>query len=57
MLRDELLKDARHMEEISEKTANRCDIWQDRYVYWIAVALLHILSWILRRETECSRQS
>jgi hypothetical protein len=56
MLHDELSKDARHMEEIAETTANRCDIWQDRYVYWISVALLHILTWILRRDSEWSKQ-
>lgn len=55
-MRDELVKDARRMEEITEKTANRCDIWQDRYVYWIAVAIVHILTWIMRRESEWSKQ-
>ena len=57
MLREELAKDASRMEEISEKTASRCDIWQDRYVYWIAVAIVHILTWILRRDSEWSTQS
>jgi hypothetical protein len=50
MLRDELLKDLRHMEEACERTANRREIWQDRIVYWMAVALFHVITWIIKKE-------
>ena len=50
MLIDSLKEDAQRMEEACERTVNRCDIWQDRIVYWMAVALLHIITWILRKE-------
>ena len=43
MTRDVLLEDAQRMEEVCERTVNRCDIWQDRIIYWIAVAVLHLL--------------
>ena len=43
MTRDVLLEDAQHMEEACERTVNRCDIWQDRIIYWICVAVLHLL--------------
>ena len=49
-LRDALIKDLAHMEEACERTANRTEIWQDRIIYWMAVALGHIITWILRRE-------
>lgn len=52
MLRDELKKDLAHMEEACERTVNRRDIWQDRIVYWMAVALFHIITWILRKEND-----
>lgn len=29
----------------------RPDIWQDRYIYWIAVAIGHILEWIVKHGT------
>lgn len=41
-----LTKDAEHMEEIMSRTADRCDIWQDRFIYWIAVAIYHIIQQI-----------
>lgn len=49
-LRDALIKDLAHMEEACERTANRTEIWQDRIIYWMAVALVHIITWILRKE-------
>lgn len=48
-MRDRYVTDARRMEEICDKTVNRCDIWQDRFVYWMAVALLHLLQAEIRR--------
>ena len=49
-LKDALMKDAQNMEEVCERTANRCDIWQDRIIYSMAVALFHVITWILRGE-------
>lgn len=49
MTRDDLVKDARNMEEIAERTASRCDIWQDRFIYWMAIAILHLLQEAIRR--------
>ncbi len=49
-LRDALVEDLAHAEEACERTATRADIWQDRIVYWMAVAIVHIITWILRKE-------
>lgn len=38
-----LKEDAVHMEEIMDKTAERADIWQDRFIYWMAVAIYNII--------------
>lgn len=45
-----LMKDTEHMEEIMARTADRCDLWQDRFIYWIAVAIYHILIHLKRQE-------
>lgn len=45
-----LKQDAERMEEIMQRTADRCDIWQDRFIYWIAVAIYHIILHIARGE-------
>lgn len=50
-----LKDDAERMEEIMCKTADRCDIWQDRFVYWIAVAIYHLIQRINRLEMEESK--
>lgn len=50
-LRGEMVKDLAHMEEACERTVNRADIWQDRIVYWMAVSLVHVITWILRKES------
>lgn len=47
-----LSKDAERMEEIMNRTADRCDIWQDRFIYWIAVAIYHIIQRISRLESD-----
>lgn len=41
-----LKRDAEHMEEIMSRTVDRCDIWQDRFIYWISVAIYHIIQQI-----------
>ena len=50
-----LKEDHQHMEDAAIRTAQRTDIWQDRIVYWMAVAIMHILTWILRRENNDKR--
>lgn len=58
MSRDELVKDADRMENICILLGDRQDIWQDRLVYWIAVAVLHLLQdAVKRKDKECSKQS
>ena len=48
-MRDELIKDLGNMEEILTKTAGRCDIWQDRFIYHMAKAIFHLLTVAIRR--------
>ena len=43
-----LIKDAENMETIMSRTAEPCDIWQDRFIYEIAVTIKHILDYIVR---------
>ena len=42
-LSNELIKDLNNMEDIMCRTADRCDIWQDRFIYAIAKAIYHII--------------
>lgn len=51
----QLLKDKDRMEEIALRTVDRADIWQDRFIYWMAVALIHILDWIIRKENKIEK--
>lgn len=44
--------DKKKMDIIAERLYQRQDIWQDRYIYWIAVAVGHILEWIVRKSNE-----
>jgi hypothetical protein len=48
MPKSELIKDIENMEEVMNRTANRCDFWQDRCVYAIAKAVWHILQYLVR---------
>ena len=50
-----LLEDCKRIEKIMDKTAKRADIWQDRFIYWIAVAIYHIILH-LRKETKDVRE-
>ena len=45
-------KDKEHMDKIAERLSERQDIWQDRFIYWMAVAIGHILEWIINRKEE-----
>lgn len=52
MKKDQLLEDLRNMEEIMMRTSSRSDIWQDRYIYWIAKAINDILTDMYRKKDE-----
>lgn len=47
MISKKLTQDAWNVEEVCERTANKPD---KIYIYALAVAVLHILQWIERRE-------
>lgn len=49
-MRDDLIRDLDNMETAMCRTADRCDIWQDRIIYAMCLAIYHILQWIVRRE-------
>ena len=49
---NELLRDAENMEEAMSRLANRQDIWQDRIVYWICVAVYHLLKIAMKKSKE-----
>ena len=49
-MRDELIRDMEAMEQGMERTADRCDIWQDRLIYAMCKVIRDILLWILRRD-------
>lgn len=49
MIRKALIEDAGNMEDACSRLANRQDIWQDRIIYWICVAVLHLLQAEIRR--------
>lgn len=48
-------EDKERMDKITERLSTRQDIWQDRYIYWIAVAIGHILEWVVRHERHQGR--
>lgn len=48
MKRSTLIKDADNMENIAIKLGDRQDIWQDRFIYEIAIAIKHILDYIIK---------
>ena len=50
-MRNKYRADKERMDIITERLVHRQDIWQDRYIYWIAVAIGHILEWIVKHGT------
>lgn len=52
MTREELIADAQHMEDACCRLAQPTDIWQDRIIYWICVAVLHLLQREIRRKDD-----
>ena len=49
-MRDELIRDMEAMEQGMERTADRCDIWQDRLIYAICKAVYDLLKRAIRRD-------
>ena len=52
MTRERLMEDREYMEEILIHTAERTDIWQDRFIYAMACAIYDILDELIRRKDE-----
>lgn len=52
MRKKRLKEDMEYMEEIMTRTADRCDIWQDRFIYMIARSIYDILRELLRFKGE-----
>lgn len=52
---DKLTQDAMNMLEVMERTADRCDIWQDRFIYWMAKAIYDVILHIHVREARANR--
>lgn len=50
MTRQRLIEDMEYMEEIMIRTADRCDIWQDRFIYMIARSIYDILKEIIKQK-------
>ena len=44
-----LKEDMRRMEDAAIRTSNRPDIWQDQIIYWMCVAILHLIEWVLKK--------
>lgn len=49
LMLDALKEDMRRMEDAAIRTSNRPDIWQDQIIYWMCVAILHLLQLEIRR--------
>ena len=47
-----LSEDLANMEEVLSRTADRCDIWQDRLIHAMARAIYDILVWILKHSNK-----
>lgn len=48
-MRDELIRSMEEMEDVLSRTANRCDIWQDRVIHSMARAIYTLLKFAVRR--------
>lgn len=50
MSRDELMRDTERMEQVCIRLGGQTDIWQSRCIYWIAVAVMHLLQDAITRK-------
>ena len=48
--RSVFIRDLENMEQGLSRTADCCDIWQDRLIYAMCLAIYHILQWIVKKE-------
>jgi len=49
-MRSDLIEDLEAMEQGMIRTADRCDIWQDRLIYSMCKAIYDLLRWAIRKE-------
>lgn len=56
-LREALIQDMQNMETGMERTAERSDIWQDRLIYALCLAVFHIIEYIIRKEDRANAGS
>ena len=49
-MRKRLIRDMEAMEQGMQRTADRCDIWQDRLIYAICRAIYDVIMWILKSD-------
>lgn len=49
-LRDQLVKDGNEVEDIAVRMQFDRDIWQNRVIYVLAVALLHVIQYLLKQK-------
>lgn len=47
-LKQELIKDADMMEDICIRTSDTCDMWQNHFIYAMAKAILHIITYLVK---------
>ena len=48
MTRERLVEDMGFMEEVMIRTADKCDIWQDRFIYIMARSIYDILHTLIK---------
>ena len=49
MTKKVLTEDLENVQDIMCRTADRCDIWQDRFIYTMAKAIYHILLYLVKK--------
>ena len=52
MTQKRLSEDLDNMEEVLSRTAEPCDLWQDRLIHAMARAIYDILVWILKHSNK-----
>lgn len=51
------IADLENMEAGMERTAERSDIWQDRLIYALCLAVFHVIEYIIRKEDRANAGS
>ena len=52
MTKERLLEDKEYMEQVMCRTADHCDIWQDRFIYMMARSIFDILDTLIRMKNK-----